>query len=118
MGPGELILRGIIFISLIPSMVAVVVYFRGSRSAAMKWNAVFPILVIAGALLAMLSQPLEQQRINLLALSLFAIPIVEILLCLKGARLQNPFLFWSVWLVNAAILSAAVYLAFVWRIQF
>jgi hypothetical protein len=114
------VLRAFVFISVILTICALVAYFRGKRSAAIKWNVAIPSVAIIGTLFVMFSQPLDQESINAAALSLFAIPIAEILLCLLAMRFQKTYhlFFWLVWLVNAAIITFAIYLAFFFRIQF
>jgi hypothetical protein len=113
-------LQAFVFIALVLAVAAVVSYFRKQRSAAVKWNITIPIIAVIGILFAMFSQPLANENINAPALSLFTIPIVEVLLCFFALRFQKAYhiLFWLVWLINLAIIGVAVYLAFFFRIGF
>jgi hypothetical protein len=109
-----------VFISLVLAAAAVVSYFRKQRSIAVKWNVTIPIVAVIGILFTMFSQPLANENINAPALSLFAIPIIEVLLCFIALRFEKAYniLFWLVWLINLAIIGIAVYFAFFFRIQF
>jgi len=120
MSIGENILGVFVLISIIPIVGAIILYFRGNRSVGTKWNATLPVISIVGTLVAIFSQPLGRENINAPALSLLAIPTIEILLCVAALRFQKIYhiVFWLVWMTNLAIIGIAAYLAFFFRIQF
>lgn len=112
---GEIILRALVFILVVPIIGATVAYRQGRHAAAMVWNGIVPILLVGASALAMLVNPTP---ITAGAALLFTVPLGIAAACAVGYRRRSPhpLLFWFPWFGNLAIAAFLVYLTFWFRI--
>jgi hypothetical protein len=113
---GEIVLRGLVLVLLVPALGAVAAYRTQPPSAAMVLNGVVPLLVFAGSALAIVNNP--PANVNLVGALYFVVPLGVVLACGAGIRRQrvHPALFWCTWAVNIAIVAFLFYLSFLFRI--
>src|SRR5207248_2715888 len=114
---GENILKALVFLLLIPLGGAVLAYSRGRHLAAIVWNGIPALLVLACSGVALvISRP--PVRITVGGMFPFLLPLMVLggciaEICTQG---QHAALFWGVWVVNLAGLMFLIYLAFFLRI--
>ena len=113
---GEIILRGLVVVLLVPAVGAMAAYVTGHPTLAMVLNGGLPLLVLVASALVMWNNP--PTNVSVVAALYFACPLVVLLACSVGIRLRrmHPALFWFTWTVNVAIVAVLFYLSFLFRI--